>query len=91
MMAFYDREAHTEVVTVAILVGLGSVLVQERQEVKRVVDFASRSLSDNEGRYGRTAKEAIAVVRACEIFQLYLSGLESLELVFRATPSARFE
>ena len=90
-MAFYDREAHTEVVTVAILVGLGSVLVQERQEVKRVVDFASRSLSDNEGRYGRTAKEAIAVVRACEIFQLYLSGLESLELVFRATPSARFE
>lgn len=87
-MAFYDREAHTEVVTVAIPVGLGSVLVQERQEVKRVVDFASRSLSDNEGRYGRTAKE---VVRACEIFQLYLSGLESLELVFRATPSARFE
>lgn len=91
MMAFYDREAHTEVVTVAIPVGLGSVLVQERQEVKRVIDFASQSLSDNEGRYGRTAKEAIAVVRACEIFQLYLSGLESLELVFRATPSARFE
>lgn len=39
MMAFYDREAHTEVVTVAIPVGLGSVLVQERQEVKRVVEF----------------------------------------------------
>ena len=45
MMAFYDKEAPTEVVTDASPVGLGGILVQEKQGVKRAVAFASRSLS----------------------------------------------
>ena len=45
MMAFYDKEAPTEVVTDASPVGLGAILVQEKQGVKRAVAFASRSLS----------------------------------------------
>jgi len=43
MMAFYDKEAPTEVVTDAIPVGLGGILVQEKQGVKRVVAFACRA------------------------------------------------
>ena len=41
MMAFYDKDAPTEVVTDASLVGLGAILVQEKQGVKTTVAFAS--------------------------------------------------
>lgn len=102
MMAFYDKNAPTEVVTDASPVGLGAILVQEKQGVKRAVAFASRSLSEVERRYSQTEKEALAVVWACERFHLYLSGLESFQLVTdckaleviygpRSKPSARVE
>ena len=102
MMAFYDKDVPTEVVTDASPVGLGAILVQEKQGVKRAVAFASRSLSDVERRYSQTEKEALAVVWACERFHLYLSGLQSFELVTdckaleaiygpRSKPSARVE
>ena len=102
MMAFYDKEAPTEVVTDAIPVGLGAILVQEQQGVKRALAFASRSLSEVERRYSQTEKEALAVVWACERFHLYLSGLESFQLVTdckaleviygpKSKPSARVE
>ena len=102
MMAFYDKEAPTEVVTDASPVGLGAILVQEKQGVKRAVAFASRSLSDVERRYSQTEKEALAVVWGCERFHLYLSGLQSFQLVTdckaleaiygpRSKPSARVE
>ena len=101
-MAFYDKDAPTEVVTDASPVGLGAILVQEKQGVKRAVAIASRSLSDVERRYSQTEKEALAVVWACERFHLYLSGLQSFELVTdckaleaiygpRSKPSARVE
>ena len=55
--------------------------MQERQGVKRAVAFASRSLSEVERRYSQTEKEALAGVRGCERFNLYLSRLESFQLV----------
>ena len=102
MMAFYDKEAPTEVVTNASPVGLGGILVQEKQGVKRAVAIASRSLSDVERRYSQTEKEALAVIWACERFHLYLTGLQSFQLVTdckaleaiygpRSKPSARVE
>ena len=48
MMTFYNKEAPTEVVTDASPVGLGAILVQEKQEVKRAVAFASLSSGDVE-------------------------------------------
>ena len=81
MMAFYDKEALTEVVTDASPVGLGAILVQEKQGVKRAVVFTSRSLSDVKRRYSQMEKEALAVVWACERFHLYLSGLHLFQLV----------
>ena len=62
MMAFSVKEAPTEVVTDASPVGLGGILVQEKQGVKRAVAFASRSLSDVERRYSQSEKKALAVV-----------------------------
>ena len=50
MIAFYDKDAPTEVANGASPVGLGAILVQEQQGVKRAVAFASRSLSDVERR-----------------------------------------
>ena len=80
-MAFYDKNAPTEVVTDASPVGLRAVLVQQQRGVKRAVAFASRSLSEVERRYSQTEKEALAVVWGCKRFNLYLLGLETFQLV----------
>ena len=58
-MPFYDKNAPTEVVTDASPVGLGAVLVQEQQKVKKAVAFASHSFKSGvERRYSQTEKEA---------------------------------
>ena len=54
IMAFYENNAPTEVVIDASPVGLGTILVQEQQGVKRAAAFASRSLSEVERRYSQT-------------------------------------
>ena len=62
-------------------VGLGAVLVQEKNGESRAVCYASRSLSQVERRYSQTEKEALALVWACERFDLYLCGLQTFDLV----------
>ena len=59
MMAFYEKNAPTAVITDASPVGL----VQEHRGVKRAVAFASRSLSEVERRYSQTGKKASGVLR----------------------------
>ena len=61
--------------------GLGAVLVQEKNGEGRAVCYASRSLSSVERRYSQTEKEALALVWACERFNLYLYGLQTFDLV----------
>ena len=102
MLAYFDRDAHTRVIADASPVGLGAVLVQEVKGQSRAVCYASRSLSDTERRYSQTEKEALALVWACERFNLYLCGLPEFDLVTdhqalktiygpRSKPSARIE
>ena len=45
------------------------------------VCYTSRSLSSVERRYGQTEKEALALVWACERFNLYLYGLQTFDLM----------
>ena len=52
-MAFFDKDAQTEIWTDTSPVGLGAILVQEQNGVKRAVCFASIGLSDVECRYSQ--------------------------------------
>ena len=60
-------------------VDVPDVLNQQHGETWRVVSYASRSLTDVERRYSQTEKEALALVWACEHFNMYVTGL-SFEL-----------
>eukprot|EP00112_Aurelia_sp_Birch-Aquarium-sp1_P019133 Seg4677.1 transcript_id=Seg4677.1/GoldUCD/mRNA.D3Y31 product="hypothetical protein" pseudo=true protein_id=Seg4677.1/GoldUCD/D3Y31 len=72
IMAFFEKNAQTEIWTDASPVGFGAILVQEQNGVNRAVCFASRSLSNVERRYSQTEKEALGVVWGCERSHLYL-------------------
>ena len=100
-LAYFDKDAKTEVIADASPVGLGAILIQEQQGVKRVVTYASRSLTDVERRYSQTEKEALGLVWACERFHVYLYGIDfelltdhkPLEMIYssKSKPSARIE
>ena len=57
-------------------VGLGAVLTQLHGSEWRVIGYAWRRLSDVERRYSQTKKEALALVWACERFNMYVCGRE---------------
>jgi hypothetical protein len=57
---------------------MGAILVQGNEsEQKRVVAYASKTLTAVEQRYSQTEREALAIVMwSCEHFHLYLYGHE---------------
>nr|KAG5702720.1 hypothetical protein BaRGS_013357 [Batillaria attramentaria] len=57
-------------------VGLGAVLLQERDGQLQPVSYASRKLNDAERRYATVERECLAVVWAIGKFELYLYGRE---------------
>ena len=102
VLAYFDKDAPTRVIADASPVGLGAVLVQEKNGESCAVCYASRSLSQVERRYSQTEKEALALVWACERFHLYLYGLPQFDLVMdhealkviysrKSKPSAQIE
>ena len=101
ILGYFDKDAKTLIITDASPVGLGAVLIQEQHGVKRIISYASKSLSDVEKRYSQTEKEALAIVWACERFHVYLYGIEfelytdhkPLETIYssRSRPCARIE
>ena len=102
-LAYFDVKAQTRVIADASPVGLGAILAQKQSNGSyRAVCYASKSLSDVEKRYSQTEKEALALVWACERFQLYLLGNSKFELITdhkpleviysrQSRPSARIE
>ncbi|KAK7108403.1 uncharacterized protein [Littorina saxatilis] len=57
-------------------VGLGAVLLQERDGELKPVSFASRKLNSAEKNYATVEKECLAVVWAVKKFEVYLYGQE---------------
>ena len=100
-LAFFDKDAETQVIADAGPTGLGAVLIQVQHGEHRVVCYASRSLSDVERRYSQTEKEGLALVWSRERFHVYLCGIKfklitdhkPLQVIFgpRSKPSARIE
>ena len=76
IMAYFDQLKETELITDASPVGLSAILFQKNpgQNNRKVVAYASRSLSDVESRYSQTEKEALAIVWVIERLHLYLYG-----------------
>ena len=100
-LAYFHNDRKTRIVADAGPTGLGAVLLQCQDDQWRPIAYASRCLSDVEGRYSQTEKEALALVWACERFNLYVYGREfeletdhkPLEVIYGRTskPSARIE
>ena len=70
----------TQLICDASNVGMGAVLVQEYGGQRKIISYASRTLSDVEKKPSVTEKGALAVVWACEKFHVYLYGIK-FELV----------
>jgi len=77
MLAYFDQDAETVVISDASPVGLGAILTQKQHnsDQYRVVCYASRALSDVERRYSQTEREALGIVWDCEHFFMYLYGI----------------
>ncbi|XP_028413774.1 uncharacterized protein K02A2.6-like [Dendronephthya gigantea] len=100
-LAYFRNDCKTRIVADAGPEGIGAVLLQLQGDQWRAVSYASRNLSDVERRYAQTEKEALALVWACERFNIYVYGREfeletdhkPLECIFNKTskPSARIE
>ncbi|XP_058453152.1 uncharacterized protein K02A2.6-like [Malaya genurostris] len=101
-LGFFDPRDSTILVADASPSGLGAVLMQENsQGVKRVIAYASKSLTDLERKYFQTEREALALVWAVDRFRIYLQGVKfklvtdckPLEFLFspRSKPCARIE
>ena len=76
VMAYFDPNKETELVTDASPSGLSAILMQNTpgKEDRRVVAYSSRALTDVERRYSQTEREALAIVWAVERLHLYLYG-----------------
>ena len=104
VMAYFDSQKQTELVTDASPWGLSAILSQKTpgKNDRRIVAYVSRSLSDVEKRYSQTEREALAIVWAIERLHIYLYGAnfklytdcKPIELILgnrKSKPSARIE
>ena len=77
ILAHYDPKCPTIVAADASANGLGVVLLQTQDDGRRApICYASRSLTDTEGRYAVIEKEALAATWACEKMSDYILGLD---------------
>ena len=72
-MRYFDPQKELRIIVGASPVELGSILTQGNY----VLCYASRSLTEVGSRYSQTEREALAVVWACEHFNMYTNGAHS--------------
>lgn len=101
-LGFFDPQDLSILVTDASPSGLGAVLLQEDAKgERRIIAYASKSLSELERKYFQTEREALGLVWGVEHFRLYLVGTKfklvtdckPLQFLFsrRSKPCARIE
>lgn len=86
MLRSPDESKRYEVVSDASTLGLGAVLLQERQPVA----FHSRKLSAAEVNYTTTEQELLGVVDALRVWRCYLEGVE-FDVVTDHCPTTFFQ
>ena len=80
--SYFDPNLHTQIIVDAGPVGLSAILVQiGSDKTRRVISYASKSLTDTERRYSQTEKEAYACVWGCEHHHKYIYGAKSFDLI----------
>lgn len=101
-LGYYDPKDLCIVIADASPNGLCAVLLQQDVSGKRrIISFASKSLTETERKYFQTEREALSLVWAVDRFQLYLLGrrftlitdCKPLQFLFkeRSKPCARIE
>ena len=104
VMAYFDPNKETELLTDASPSGLSVILMQYTpgKDDRRVIVYAKRALTEVERRYSQTEREALAIVWAIERLHLYLLGnhfklltyCKPVELILsnpKSRPPARIE
>ena len=76
VLAIYNPDLPTEVHTDASSVGLGAMLIQMDNNVKRVVSYYSRKTTAEEEKYHSYDLETLAVVTALRVYRVYLLGIK---------------
>jgi hypothetical protein len=99
--ASWDWQHIVNSLLITITAPLRELTNRDRDDNKRIVAYASRSLSKVEQRYSQTEKKALGVFFGCEKFHMYLIGIEfeldtdhkPLEVIYhpKAKPSACIE
>ncbi len=88
VLAYPTREGHFILSTDASDVRIGAVLKQEQEDggqvVKKVIAYASKTLSDSQHRYCTTNKELLVVVMVVELFRYYLTGRHFMVVTYHA-------
>ncbi|XP_033739145.1 uncharacterized protein LOC117326501 [Pecten maximus] len=101
-LGYFKIGAKTQIIADSSPVGLGAVLVPEDEpNERRIISYASRSLTAVERRYSQTENEALALVWARERFHMYIYGIKfklvtdhkPLQYIFsdKSRPCARVE
>lgn len=76
-LGYFNPKDRTELLADASPVGLGAMLQQvDANGTKRIIGYASKSLTTTERKYYQTEREALAIVWAIEKFHLYLFGIK---------------
>ena len=75
VIKYFDVNKESELLVDASPFGLGAILIQyDRDGTAEAVAYGSRALAPTENKYAQIEREALAVVWACEHFNLYIFG-----------------
>ena len=76
LLSYFNPDWETEIICDGSPVGVSGILIQchPNDGSRRIIAYASRSLTDAETRYGQIEREALSIYFACLKFQIYILG-----------------